>query len=457
MINKLRSIFSQKELREKIFFVLLMLLVCRIGAYVTVPGINGELILQSFRAAVGGGQNLFQFVDMFTGGAFAKMTLVALGVMPYISASIVIQIGMGIFPAFQKEIRENGEAGKKKLGKITRILTLFIAVFQSTLYAKQALGFNLATPGVVFSEFLEVTAFGIPWLFYLVTVVSMTTGSLFLMWIGEQITEKGIGNGMSMIITLGILSAFPRTLGSILSGLNISSQEAGQLTLTSLIVLSVIFVGIIIGTIMVLQGIRKIPIQYARRSVESAGSAGKTPFIPLKINFAGIMPVIFASSFLMFPATIALLMKNYPIITKISSYIAPGSTGYIIAFVALIVFFTFVWTSMQFRPDQIASEMKKSGAFIPGVRQGKPTEEFIQHSMTRITCIGAFFLAFIAILPTIVGKLLSVDPTISQFFGGTSILILVGVILDTSKQIESHLIMQKYDGFMSSKRVTGKF
>ncbi|MCH9621266.1 MAG: Protein translocase subunit SecY [Chlamydiia bacterium] len=457
MINKLRSIFKSKELRDKIGFVLLMLLVCRIGAYVTVPGINGELILKSFRAAVGGGQNLFQFVDVFTGGAFAKMTLVALGVMPYISASIVIQIGMGIFPAFQKEIRENGDAGKRKLGKWTRILTLFIAVFQSTLYAKQALGFNLATPGVVFSEFLEVTAFGVPWLFYLVTVVSMTTGSLFLMWIGEQITERGIGNGMSMIISLGILSAFPSTLGSILSGLNINSQEAGQLTLTSLIVLSLIFVGIVLGTIMVLQGIRKIPIQYARRNVESSGVNGKTPFIPLKINFAGIMPVIFASSFLMFPATIALLMKNYPVITNIASYISPGSTGYVIMFVVLIVFFTFVWTSMQFRPDQIASDMKKSGAFIPGVRQGKPTEDFIKHSMTRITCIGAFFLAFIAILPTIVGKLLSVDPTISQFFGGTSILILVGVILDTSKQIESHLIMQKYDGFMSSKKVTGKF
>lgn len=456
MIQKLRSIFTNKELREKITFVLLMLLICRIGAYVTVPGINGELILKSFKAAVGGGQNLFQFVDVFTGGAFAKMTLVALGVMPYISASIVIQIAMGVFPGFQKEIRQNGDAGKRKLGKWTRILTLLIAVFQSGLYARQALAFNVATPGVVFSEFLEVSAFGVPWLFYLVTIISMTTGSLFLMWIGEQITEKGIGNGTSMIITLGILSAFPRTLGSILSGLNLTSQESGQLTLTSLIVLSMIFVGIIVGTIMVLQGVRKLPIQYARRSVES-GVSGKAPFIPLKINFAGIMPVIFASSFLMFPATIALLMKNYPIITNIASYVSPGSTGYIIAFVTLIIFFTFVWTSMQFRPDQIASDMKKSGAFIPGVRQGKATEDYIQHSMTRITTIGAFFLAFIAILPTIVGKLLSVDPSISQFFGGTSILILVGVILDTSKQIESHLIMQKYDGFMSSKKVTGKF
>jgi len=406
MIEKLRSIFRNKELKGKIAFVLTMLLVCRIGAYVTVPGINGDLILKSFRAAVGGGQNLFQFVDVFTGGAFAKMTLVALGVMPYISASIVIQIGMGIFPQFQKEIREGGEAGKRKLGRWTRILTLCIAVFQSALYAKQALGFNVATPGVVFSEFLEVTAFGVPWLFYLVTVVSMTTGSLFLMWIGEQITEQGIGNGTSMIITLGILSAFPSTLGSILSGLNLTSQDAGQLTLTSLIILCLIFVGIVLGTIMVLQGVRKIPIQYARRSVDTAGLSGKAPFIPLKINFAGIMPVIFASSFLMFPATVALLMKNYPMVTKVASYVAPGSTGYIVAFVALIIFFTFVWTSMQFRPDQIASEMKKSGAFIPGVRQGKPTEDFIKHSMTRITTIGAFFLAFIAILRTIVGKLL---------------------------------------------------
>ncbi len=457
MIDKLRSIFKVKELREKIGFVLLMLLVCRIGAYITVPGINGELILKSFRAAIGGGQNLFQFVDVFTGGAFAKMTLVALGVMPYITASIFIQLLMGLVPSLQREIKESAEAGKRKLGIWTRILTLFIAIFQSGLYAKQALGFNIATPGIIFPEFIEVTAFGVPWLFYLITIVSMTTGTLFLMWIGEQITEKGIGNGMSMIISLGILSALPRTLGSILTGLNIDSQDAGQLTLTSLIVLSFIFVGIIVGTIMVLQGIRKIPIQYARRNVESTGHQAKTPFIPLKINFAGIMPVIFASSFLMFPATVALLLKNYPVISKIAGYIAPGTNGYMIAFVSLIILFTFIWTSMQFRPDQIASDMKKSGAFIPGVRQGKPTEEHIQYSMTRITCIGAFFLAFIAILPTIVGKLLAIDPTISQFFGGTSILILVGVILDSSKQIESHLIMQKYDGFMSQGKMTGKF
>ncbi|MCH9617004.1 MAG: Protein translocase subunit SecY [Chlamydiia bacterium] len=457
MVEKLKSIFRQKELRQKIGFVLLMLLVCRVGAYITVPGINGELILQSFRAATGGGQNLFQFVDMFTGGAFAKMTLVALGVMPFISASIFIQILMSVFPSLQKEIRENGDAGKRKLGKWTRILTLIIALFQSGLYAKQALSFNVATPGVIFSEFVQVTAFGVPWLFFLVTMLSMTTGSLFLMWIGEQITEKGIGNGVSMIISLGILSALPRTLGSILSGLNVDSQDAGQLTITSLIVLSVIFVAIIFGTVMVLQGLRKLPIQYARRSVDGAGSARKTPFIPLKVNFAGIMPVIFASSFLMFPATIALLMKGSPLVTKITGYIAQGTPGYMILFVTLIVLFTFLWTSMQFRPDQIATEMKKSGAFIPGVRQGKPTEDAINYSMKRITWLGAFLLAFIAILPTIVGKLLSVDPTISQFFGGTSILILVGVILDTSKQIESHLIMQKYDGFMSSSKVTGKF
>jgi preprotein translocase subunit SecY len=457
MIEKIRNILKVKELKEKIIFTLLMLLVCRIGAYITVPGINGELILQSFRAAVGGGQNLFQLVDVFTGGAFAKMTIVALGVMPYITASIIIQLLMASIPSLQREIKETGDIGKRKLGRYTRLFTLAIALFQSTLYAKQALGFNLATPGVVFSEFTSITAFGFPWLFYLVTVISMTTGTLFLMWIGEQITEKGIGNGISMIISLGILSSLPSSLGSIISGLNIESQQAGQLTLTSLIVLSALFVAIIVGTIMIIQGVRKIPIQYARRGIDNSGTQTKSPFIPLKINFAGVIPVIFASTFLMFPATIGSLMKGSVWISKITSYIAPGSTGYIILFVSLIILFTFVWTSMQFRPDQIASEMKKSGAFIPGVRQGKPTEEYIEHSMTKITCIGAFFLAFIAILPTIVSKLLSIDPTISQFFGGTSILILVGVILDTSKQVESHLIMQKYDGFMSTTKITGKF
>lgn len=455
MFANLRNIFSQRDLREKIYFTLLMLLVCRIGSYITVPGINGELILQSFRNAIGSGQNLFQLVDVFTGGAFAKMTIVALGVMPYITASIAVQLMMAAFPSFQKDIRESGDAGKRKLGRIIRYITLAVSILQAVLYARQALGFNEATPGVIFYEFASITMYGVPWLFYLLTIVSMTTGTLFLMWIGEQITEKGIGNGVSLIISLGILSSVPRTLGGIISGLNLSSQQPGDLTLTSLLLLTIVFVAIVYGTIMVIQGIRKIPIEYARRNSEAIGSKN-APYIPLKINFAGVIPVIFASAALMFPATIASLWKSSTVLNKIVSYVAPGSLGYILLFVSLIIGFTFVWTSMQFRPDQIASEMKKSGAFIPGVRQGRPTEDYIKFAMNKITCIGAVFLAFIAILPTIVGKMLSVDPTISQFFGGTSILILVGVILDTSKQVESHLIKKRYEGFMSNSKMTGK-
>lgn len=456
MINTLKKIFSVQELRSRIWFTTLALCVCRIGAYVPVPGVNGEEVVKAFKHLTGGGQNLFQLVDIFTGGAFAQMTVVALGVMPYISASIIVQLLMAIVPSFQRAIKENSEMGKRKMGRWTRMLTLALAVFQSVLFAKHAIAMNVATPGVIFSEMLQVQAFGFPWLFFMVFVVTMTTGTLLLMWIGEQITERGVGNGISLIITLGILSSLPSTIGAVIKGLNIDSQEIGQLTFSSMIVLSAIFVLIIVGTILVIQGIRKIPLQYARRVSESSGEGGKASYIPLKINFAGVIPVIFANAFLMFPATIAQFLGRGGVLGTISSMLSPGSTGHTILYVLLIIFFTYFWTASQFKPDQIASEMKKSGAFIPGVRQGKPTEQYLESSMNRITLIGALFLSLIAILPSIVGRLLSVDHTISHFFGGTSLLILVGVVLDTTKQIESHLIMQKYDGFMTRKSTRGR-
>ena len=456
MLAALRRVFAVPELKQKIVFTLLMLLVCRIGAYIPVPGINGDEVVQIFRQMTGGGQNLLQLVDVFSGGAFAKMTIIALGVMPYISASIIMQVLVAVVPSLQREVRENGEAGKRKMGKMIRIATVFLALIQSALLAKYALSLNFSHPGIIVDQLLNLQISGFPWLFYLVIMSAMTVGTLFLMWVGEQITERGIGNGISLIITIGILASLPMTLGSIMSQLNLDSQEPGQLTFSSIVILAIVFVIIITGTILVIQGTRKIPLQYARRVVGRHETQGGSSHIPLKVNYAGVIPVIFASSLLMFPATIAQFIGRGNWLSNVVMWLSPGSWVYTTLFVLLIMFFTYFWTATQFHPEQIASDMKKNGAFIPGIRQGKPTQEFLESTMNRITLAGAVFLAFIAILPTLVGKILGVDATISHFFGGTSLLILVGVVLDTTKQIESHLLMKRYDGFMKKGRITGR-
>lgn len=452
MIEGIKRILSIPELKAKVVFTLMLLMCCRIGAHIPVPGINGDLAVRLFHHATGGSQNLFQLMDVFSGGAFAHMTIIALGVMPYISASIIMQLLMALVPSLQRDIKESPDQGRRKMGKWTRILTVALAFFQSGLFAKYAVQLNAGTPGIIVPELIDFQLFGIPWLFFLIVMFTMTAGTMLLMWIGEQISEKGIGNGISLIITVGILASLPSTIGSILRQLNLDSQEPGQLTFSSIVVLALVFVMIIVGTILVIQGQRRIPLQYARRIVGRQESQGGNAYIPLKINYAGVIPVIFASSLLMFPATIAQFLGRGNFLGQVASWFSPGSWVHTVFYVLLIIFFTYFWTATQFRPEQIASDMKKNGAFIPGVRQGKPTQEYLEATMNRITFAGAVFLALIAILPTLVSRILKVDPTISHFFGGTSLLILVGVVLDTTKQIESHLLMKRYDGFMRRAR-----
>jgi len=456
MIQGIRRIFSVQDLKEKIVFTLMMLLVCRIGAFIPVPGINSEEVLKIFQQMAGGGQNILQLVSIFTGGAFAQMTVIALGVGPYIMSSIIMQMLMGAVPSMQREMKENAEIGRRKFGKRTRLLTLGLSLFQAWLYAQYAVRMHLNYPGIIVQPIMDAQIFGVPWLFYLIMMATMTAGTLFLMWIGEQITDRGIGNGVSLIITVGILSSFPSTLGTMIRQLNLDSQEPGQLTLTSFIAILAIFVLIVVGTILIIQGQRKIPLQYARRVVGRNEVQGSTAYIPLKLNYAGVVPVIFAASMLMFPAWVAQLMGKNSWLGGVASALTPGTWIYTSVYVLLIIFFTYFWTSMQFQPEQIASDMKKNGAFIPGVKQGRPTQEFLETSMKRITFAGALSLAIIAILPTLMGKILGIDSTISYFFGGTSLLILVGVVLDTTKQIESHLIMKRYDGFMKKGRISGR-
>lgn len=456
MVEAIRRIFGIPELRVKIFYTLVLLAVCRIGAFIPVPGINADVAISLFKFATGGGQNLFQLVDIFSGGAFAKMTVLALGVMPYISASIIMQLLIALIPSLQRDIRESPDQGRRKLSKWTRLATLVLSLFQSGLFAKYVVGMDRASPGIVVSELMDIQVFGVAWLFYLTVMVTMTAGTLLLMWIGEQITEKGVGNGISLIIAIGILSSLPSTIGSIIKQLNLESQEPGQLSFTTLIVLCALFVLITIGTILVIQGQRRIPLQYARRIVGRHEVQGGNSHIPLKINYAGVIPVIFASSLLMFPATIGQFVGRNTWFGQFTAYLSPGTWVYMLIYVMLILFFTYFWTATQFKPEQIASDMKKNGAFIPGIRQGKPTQDFLESTMSRITLSGAVFLAIIAILPTLVGRLMGVDANISQFFGGTSLLILVGVILDTTKQIESHLLMKRYEGFMTKGRLRGR-
>jgi preprotein translocase subunit SecY len=454
MIEALKRIFSIPELRGKILFTLFMIAIYRAGGFIPVPGINSEVALTYFRHATGGSQNLFQLVDIFSGGAFAHMTIFALGVIPYISSSIIMQLLTALIPSLQREIRENPEYGRRKNTRWTRYGALFLSFIQSSLFAKYAVQMNMSQPGIISPELLGVTLGGVPALFYTIVIVTMTTGTVLLMWIGEQITEKGIGNGMSLIIAIGILSQLPSTIGLIIHQLNLDSPQPGQLSFFSLVVLFVLFVLVSLGTIFILQGQRRIPLQYARRMIgfRETQPTG-TSYIPLKVNYAGVIPVIFASSLLMFPATLAQFLGYGNWLGRAASWFTPGTAPYLAGYIFLIIFFTYFWTATQFRPDQIASDMKKNGAFIPGVRQGKQTQDYLEEAMSSITLVGALLLALIAVLPQMIGRLMNVTSTISYFFGGTALLILVGVVLDTMKQIESHLLMKRYEGFMKRGHV----
>lgn len=456
MLSEIRRVLQIPELKAKIFFTILILIICRIGGFIPVPGINSEIAVSFFRNVTGGTQNLFQLVDIFSGGAFSQMTVIALGVVPYISASIIMQLLTALLPGMQREVRENPEIGRRKVIKYTRLLTLALSFLQAMVFARYAVSMNVSRPGIIASELLDIRMFDTPWLFYMIVIFTMTTGTVFLMWAGEQITEKGIGNGISLIITLGILSAIPSAIGLIIQQLNLDSQEPGQMNFATIAILVSVFIFVTIATIMIIQGHRRIPLQYARRIVGRKEVSGTSSYIPLKVNYAGVIPVIFASSLLMFPATIAQFIGVGNWLGTVANWFSPGSSLYLVFYVALIISFTFFWTATQFRPDQIASDMKKNGAFIPGIRQGKPTQDYLETAMTRITFIGAIFLALIAILPQMIGSFLGIPSTISYFFGGTALLILVGVVLDTMKQIESHLLMKRYEGFMKRGQIRGR-
>ncbi len=438
MLETFKNIFRIPELRKKIGFTFLIIFIYRLGGHIPTPGIDPTVLRDFFNQ----NQNsLFGMYDMFVGGAFTKATIFALGIMPYISASIIIQLLGTVFPYFHKLQREGAE-GRKKITQYTRYGTIFIALIQSI-----AVGIFLQTvrsPVTGFSAVLPALS-GIP--FLLVTAISLTTGTVFIMWLGEQITNRGIGNGISLIIFIGIVARLPDAMYAEFQQVIAGTRHPFVELIVVLIVLAMTaFI------VAMTQAQRRIPIQTPKRVVGTKMYAGQNTVLPLRLNMAGVIPVIFASSLVMIPTTIAGYFQASPVMEEIGRMFQPGSIVYSTLYAVLIVFFTYFYTAIIFNPVDIADNLKRNGGFIPGIRPGKKTAEFLDNVLTRITLPGSIFLAFIAVVPFLMVGMLDV----AFFFGGTSVLIVVGVALDTLQQLESHLQMRNYEGFMKKGRLRGR-
>lgn len=433
LIQTIKNIFKIEDLRARLLYTLGIILLYRLGKYVTLPGIDPSQLAALKNQTSSG---IMGLLDMFSGGAFSQASIFALGIMPYISASIVVQLLGIVFPYFQK-LQKEGESGRRKMNQYTRYLTVAILILQAPTYL------------VNLHARLSSSAFILTGTFFTVSsVIILTAGTIFVMWLGEKITDKGIGNGISLIIMIGIVARMPSNFI-----FEVGTKMNGAGGPVALIVEIVLLFVVVLGTIMLVQGTRRVPVQYARRIVGNKQYGGVRQYIPLKVNAAGVMPIIFAQAIMMLPIIIA-------------GYSNSGS-GFVVAFsnmygfwynlvtAMLIIAFTYFYTAITINPVQMAEDMKKNGGFIPGIKPGRKTVEFFDMIMSRITLPGSIFLAIIAILPSIAVKA-SVSPQFAQFYGGTSLLILVGVVLDTLQQIESHLLMRHYDGLMKSGRVKGR-
>lgn len=440
-ISTIGNIWKITELRQRLVFTLLALVAVRIGSFITIPGVDVDMLRAANQAADSGG-TIFGLYDMFVGGAFSQAAIFALGIMPYISASIILQIAGVVLPELQKLQRE-GEDGRRRINQYTRMLTVGLASLQAwgvSIKIAQTAGPNGA---------MVVPEAGLFWT--LSAILIMTAGTIALMWIGEQITERGIGNGISLIIMIGIIARFPT---AVKQEIQMISDNARNPVVD--LVLLVLLAGIIASVILVTQGARRIPVQYAKRQVGRKVYGGSTQYIPLRVNTAGVMPIIFAQSILFVPATVASFFPDSTLWQDIASAFSEQSAWYAISYGLMILFFTYFYTAIAFNPKEVADNMKRNGGFIPGVRPGSQTADYIENILTRITLPGAVFLAIVAILPTFAMNILQVPPIFASFFGGTSLLIIVGVALDTLQQIESYLLMRHYDGFMKTGKIRGR-
>lgn len=442
LIETIKNIYRIEELRYKLAITFWLLLIYRFGTYVTLPGVDPNM-LQGSQAQASSG--IFGLINMFAGGAFARGSIFALGIMPYISASIVVQLLTMAVPSFQK-MQKEGEDGRRKINQITRYLTIAITAVQS-------IGFLINLKAENPNAILSITHPGelSDFMFMFTSVVILTASTMFVLWLGERITDKGIGNGVSLIIMIGIIARLPFALKE---EFNFKLSESGGGLVIFLIELAALF-AVIMAVIMLVQGVRKIPVQYAKKIVGNRQFGGARQYIPLKVNAAGVMPIIFAQALMFIPSTVAQFLPNETMQGILATFTNPLSLGYNVTFAVLIILFTYFYTAISVNPTQIADDMKRNGGFIPGVKPGQATASFIDDVMSRITLPGALFLAVVAILPGLAG-VMNINSQFAQFYGGTSLLILVGVVLDTLQQIESHLLMRHYDGLMQSGRIKGR-
>ncbi len=432
MIKSLQNIFSIPELRRRILFTLGMLVVYRIGGHIPVPGIDAQALRSFFEQASG---TLFGLMDLFAGGNMANATIFALGIMPYISASIILQLLGAVIPYFEK-LQKEGEEGRKKITQYTRYGTVGLSLVQGAGVSVWLVNMGFV-PNPTFMH-------------HFVSVLTLTAGTTFIMWLGEQITDRGIGNGISLIIFIGIVAAMP---GAIIN--TFRSVSAGTLSIFEIIILGILMLGITASIVLITQGQRRVPVQYPQRIKGRKMYRGQSSHIPLRVNAAGVIPIIFAQSIIMFPGTIAAFMTDTPVgnlAEIIQAWFSPDHWFYSISYGLMVVFFTYFYTAIIFNPVDVADNLKKYGGYVPGVRPGKRTADYIDRILTRVTLPGSIFLALIAVVPYWFIYWMDVP----FYFGGTGLLIIVGVALDTLQQIEAHLVMRHYDGLMKTGKLRGR-
>jgi preprotein translocase subunit SecY len=439
ILDSVRNIFKIGELRKRILFTLMILGVERIGTQIVTPGIDTSVLEEGFRQLQG---TLFGLYDLFAGGAFSRAAVFGLGIMPYISASIIIQLLGSVFPFFQKLQRE-GEEGRKKITQYTRYGTLAIS-------AMQAYGVAIFLQNIQLANGMRAVpdpGMG----FILITMISMSTGTMLIMWLGEQINDRGIGNGISLIIFIGIISRLPSALLD-----EYTQFTAGTRGLLSELMLLALALAIIAAIVLLTQGTRRIPIQYAKRVIGRKVYGGVNTHFPMRVNTAGVMPIIFAQAIMFVPSTVITFFPESELMDGVQRLFSYDSWFYWIVYGVMVVFFTYFYTAIALNPVDVADNLKKQGGFIPGVRPGKKTSEYLDNILTRITLPGSIFLAVVAIIPAFLAKYFKIPYSLASFFGGTGLLIIVGVALDFLQQVESHLFMRHYDGFMKSGRIKGR-
>lgn len=456
MIKAFLNVLKIKELRSRLLFTAGIIILVRMAANIPCPGVDPKALSEYFSSlqSTTGTGGMLGMVDLFSGGALQKFAIATLGIMPYITSSIIMQLLVPVIPALEKLQRE-GESGRQKINQYTRYLTVVICLFQGTMAAMAMinpgrLGMRVPETSLVIEN---------PMWFIPMTVAVLTCTTMVLMWLGEQVTERGIGNGVSIIITINIVARMPASVYQLYDMAVNNTTIGGQtFRLVHLLLLIIAFIAVTAATIMLTQGVRQVPIHMVRKTLGSQMQGGTT-YLPLKVNFSGVMPIIFGGAIMMIPGTVLnwLATKwDFPFLFKVASVIRYGSTGYMICYGLLIIAFAYFWVANMFNPIQIADNLKREKGYIPGIKPGKPTADFLDNTMTRITFSGAIFLTALAVFPMFLASEFKIPMMISSFFGGTSLLIMVGVVLDTMSQLESHLSMRNYDGFLKKGRIRGR-